>query len=58
MRNFNDELQNLMDEFTRISLITNNFEQMQEYVKMPKMLEEIWKEGFEAGAKELNEKEL
>lgn len=56
MRNFNDELQKLMDEFTRISQIQNNFEQMAAYIKMPKMLEDIWKEGFEAGVKEIDTK--
>ena len=57
MKNFNEELQTLMDEFTRISQIQNSFEQMQEYCKMPKLLEEIWREGFEAGLKELEDKQ-
>lgn len=55
MKNFNEELQFLLDEFTRVSHIENTFEQMQEYCKLPKVLEGIWMECFNAGIKEIEQ---
>lgn len=49
MRNFDEEMELIMKELTRVSKIENHFEQMRAYMQIPKVLQKIWQDGFDSG---------